>query len=438
MNNGPITPSNSFFEKTFLTYCRVLPKPWNRSILTHFEILLQRISDLTKYYKLPAYLLSGKEKYSGEPFTVFYAGSPDSIYYLSCRMFDGQYTIKKMGAFSILYLKKLMKLLPTSVDIVIVKTDIFFARFLQKCQFTTIPEWINMVVDSSQSLEELTHHFSSGARKDIKKITRYGYSYEVTNDLKKMGYFYQRMFLPYILDRYGEETTCHYLKYIQMILQRNTMKLLLVKDGDTYISGGLIDIKGKKEILPSMGVLDPHVKYLKKYASSALFYFHILSAKKRGIVSINYGDTRTFLDDGNYQFKRKWGMNVIPSRFRGGLFGLKIIGNNTSVSSFLAKNPFICMEHKRLRGYIYVHNGQPTTLSDLQNVCRTYYTPGIAELVIISTQGFTKKAKEAKLFEGSSKYHFVKTIMPDTFLHQNVEVCVIGKQAPASKSFSVK
>lgn len=438
MKRDTISSLSTFFEKAFITYCRILPKVCNRSFLTSFEILLERISELMKYSKLPVYLLSGKEKYSKELFTVFYAGNPDSIYYLSYRMFDETYTTKQIGTYSVFHLDKLMKRLPNSADIAIIKTDKFFTRSLQKFQFITIPEWVNMVLDTSKSFEELMRQFSSGARKDVKKINKYGYSYEITNDLVKMEFFYRRMFLPYILDRYGEEITQHYLEYIKMILKRNTMNLLLVKDGDSPLSAGLIDIKGKKQVLPSMGVLDADTRYLQRYASSALFYYHILSAKKRCIDSINYGDTRSFLNDGSFQYKRKWGMDVTISRFRRGLFGLKILKDTKAVSDFLAHSPFVFVEHNRLKAFLYLYEDQPATLVDLQHICRTYYTPGITELLILSPQGFTQQAKDNELFEITSKYNFVKSFTDVKVLNKKIQACVIRPKESMFNSFLIR
>lgn len=331
-----------------------------------------------------------------------------------------------------------MKHTPPSADIIFVKTDRFFIKLLRHFHFITIPEWINMIVDSSKSFEELEHNFSSGAQKDIKKTIKYGYSYELTDDQKKMEFFYHRMFLPYILERYGEEMPDYYLKYIHMILQRNTMKLILVKDKETYISGGLVDIKGKKEFLPSMGILDGDIQYVKKYAPSALFYFHIVSAKKRDATSINYGNTRSFLNDGNYQFKRKWGMSVALSRFRWGLFGLNVLRKNNAVSNFLAGNPFIFVEHEQLNGFFYVHKDQPATLTNLQNICRTYYTPGIVELIIVSPKGFTQQAKENELFVDASRHNFVKSFSSVRLLNQNIEACVIRPRESTFESFSIQ
>ncbi len=429
--------SDRLFISAFLLYCKTIPEVLNRSLLTYFEIILQRISDIIGYSKLPGYYLSGEEKYSGEPFAVFYAGNSDSLHFLTCRLFNSHYTIKKIGTFSIFQLKKIVRMLPSSTDIALIKTDRFFLKILQKLQFVAIPEWINMVLDSSKPLKEITNSFSSGARKDIKKVSEYSYSYELTNDEKKMEFFYCRMFLPYMLERYGEEMPEYYQKYIHMLIKRNSIKLLLVKDDGTYISGGLVDIKGKQEFLPSMGVLDGHIKYVKKYASSALFYFHILTAKDRGICAINYGNTRSFLNDGNYQFKRKWGMKVISSKFRWGLFGLKILRNSTSVSSFCVHNPYIFLEDNYLKGCIYSSDNQPTTLVDLQHICRTYYTPGVTELLILSPQGFTQKAKENELFEGTSKYNFVKSFTGVKLLNQEIEACVIRPQESMFNSFVI-
>jgi hypothetical protein len=150
-----------------------------------------------------------------------------------------------------------------------------------------MPEWINFKLDTSKSLSEIIDHFSKGAKRDIKMIKKYEYSYEVSTDPKKLDFFYNRMFLPYISQKYGELVPFSYFLYIKNLLDR--VSVLLIKYKDKYVCGGLIDSKKNVVTLPSMGILDGEAEYLKKGVVVALFYYHILYAKEAGFNILDYG-----------------------------------------------------------------------------------------------------------------------------------------------------
>ena len=420
--------SEEIITKMLLIYFKFLPKKLNRSILTMLEVVLIRMVELLSDFSLQAYIISGKEKHTGMDLNILYCGDLHSFHYLSQRFFDGEYKLKNYSRVSITHINKLLNSsLPEYLDLIIVKADRFFKKYF-KPGFLVIPEWVNLILDTSRSLEEIEKKFSNGAKKDIKKIKKYGYTYDLIQNPEKMEYFYDHMFLPFILDRHEEETRDLYLRYIKMILNRKSVKLLLVKDLDKTISGGLVDIRGKYEILPSMGVLDANHEYLKKYAASALFYFHILSAKERGIKTVNYGDTRSFVDDGSYQFKRKWGMEVTRSCFSFKIFGFKFLKNNPPVLSFLENNPFIFEEDDKLKIFLY-SNKPDLSIKDVQRFCRSYHAQGIEEIVLISPYGFSEEVIRSNLFEGTSKYNFYKKTGSTSFLGKNVSICII-KESP--------
>ncbi len=412
-------------QKIYLSYCNNLPALINKNILTRFELVLEKINSIIESIKLPIFEIGGKEKHSNSYVKVIFCGNQKSFYYLGKKIFDNSYTKKKIGEISIYNHRKLNEIgASRDADIVIIKISRFFKHFFKKNNFYIMPEWVNLVLDTSKTYQEIKEGFSSGAKKDIKMIKKYGYDYELTDDEEKLKYFYYNMFLPYILKKHSEETEEYYLRYIKMMLGRSKLKLLLVRYCGKYICGGLVTINKNKAILPSMGVLHAEEKYVKSYATSALFYFHILSAIKAGVNEINYGDTRTILSDGVFQYKKKWGMKIKKSLFQSNVLALKINKKNPGVLSFLKNNPFIFEENNSFKGLILYDEDKPLTHLEIYRLYKRFYAPGIEKLEIISpmlltgdNKGFQKPGsyvvkQQKKFIDFTNKKENVYVVTP--------------------------
>jgi len=409
---------NQLLKKINSIYCNY-PRGLNIIVFVMIKFKLIRLFTILNNIFLEVYIFNGKEKNSGVDISVLICSNKEKLHYLPNRLFIDGYSVKKIGKYPIWKINKLIEYNHKKIDLVFLNVDRFLKDFLEKNGLFIIPEWVNMIVDTTKSLSEIHDNFSRGAKKDIKKIEKYDYTYEVTKDPEKLKNFYNNMFLPYMLNRHGENILNTYLRFVKQLIKKDSV--LLLKEGDKYICGGLIEVKRKNAILPSMGLLNSDVRLLTKCAISALYYFHIIFAKNNNIKSLNYGDTRPFLNDGGFQFKRKWGMNLVLSKFEHGVFGFQICKYNDASKSFLMNNPFIIINKNQLRGLVYNHKTTPTTSSEIRQYIKSYYTPGLSEFFIISPNGFTE---ECKFFFPSEKYlpkNFIQEISQFKLNNQTLE-----------------
>jgi len=349
-------------------------------------------------------ILTGEEKNSGETISILICGNKRTLYYIPKRIFSGNYSVNKLGKFPIWKIKKLVSENEDNVDLIFLNIDCFLRHFLENNDFFIIPEWIDMEVDTSRPLGHIYNNFSHGAKRDIKKIEKFGFDYEVTKDPKKIDNFYYNMFLPHINEKHSEETPKNYLRYIKSLSKE--IEVILIKEKGKDVCGGMIEQRGNKSRLPSMGVLNSDMDLIKKCVISALYYFHIVYAKERNIKSLDYGETRAFLNDGCFQFKRKWGLKAVRSEFESGIIGLKICKNDDATKNYLMNNPFIFIKNNKFYGMFYNNKNSPTTLNEIKQFFKSYYTPGLSELFIISPNGFTKECKT---------FSFCKNYIPKKF-----------------------
>lgn len=362
-----------------------------------------RVITILKNIFVEFYLIEGLENKSGKSISILIAGSKRTMYYLSKKIMSYEHDIKKIGRCSIRNIGNFLENNVDNCDIVFINVDRFLIRFLKQEKFYTIPEWIGMELDTSIPLFHIHKNFSRGAKDDIKKIDRFGFQYEVTTDPNKFDFFYNKMFLPHIIKAHGEETLETYIRYIKSLTNRS--KLLLVKMDDAYLCGGLIQHNKNKLRLPSMGVLDSNEEIIKKRVISALYYFHILDAKENNIDSVDFGETRPFLNDGGFQFKRKWGMKAVPTKFESSVIGFKICKFNSAIEEFLKNNPMILEIDGKLVGVVFSQKNSSSTDGEIHQFVKSFYVLGLSEFLIISKYGFSDDCMSSSLYDKRLSYY---------------------------------
>jgi len=248
-----------------------------------------------------------------------------------------------------------------------------------------------MQLEISEPLEVFFKHLKKSTKDDIRKIKKYGFTYEFTSDPKKFELFYQNIYLPFILDRHGKQVLPEAIDYLEIKTMFEKGRLLLVKENREIISGFVIYSQSKTAVFMYAGVkLEPD--YLTKSAGSALYYFFINWAKKQGFKVLKFGGARPFLEDGLFRYKRKWGMTAKISSTIYGVLGFKSSeGNVEKAMKFIENNPLMYIEQDELKAMIFMP--KITSVETIQKIWKKYYTPGLSELTIISGEDFPHNVK---------------------------------------------
>lgn len=307
---------------------------------------------LLNHFYLPMYLLYGKEKTSGITITVLFLSDENSFSYLSDLLFSEEYTCEKIGNVGIWNVGRRLEKFSAGIDAVFIKSDRFFSCFFQKHGFTVIPEYISTTLDVSEPLEQIYKKFNKSAKKEIKQLEKHDYSYEISTDIDKLKFFYHRMYLSYAYRRYGKSARCVDFNVMRSVFEKG--KLILVKEGDEYISGFLVNIDKDTVTITCSGIMDGKTDYLRRHIGAARYCFSILWAKENGFKQLHFGFSRPFLNDGVLRYKRKWGATARKCRSDfvagsyAGIFGFKTYTCNEGILDFLVHNPFIYFNKNQL------------------------------------------------------------------------------------------
>ena len=355
--------------------------------------LLKRVSIFVPQFRLSVYLLQGKEKRGGNSLTTLFLGDERGVLYLSNLLYSEEPVKENLGKVFIWRVKSRLNLDLPRTDLIFIKMDEFFSRFLSRRRFIIIPEWVLFILDLSKPLPEIWKLSKNDTlRANLRRIRKNNYSYEVTQDPAKFKYFYYQMYLPYIRKRFEELTVLISFRDMERIFKKG--QLILVKNGNDYLSGYVVRVDRDTILALYLGITEGRIEYLKAGALAALYYFIALWAKERGYKWLDFGHCRSFLKDGVFYHKKQWGMEIIKSTRLRYVFGMKVCNYHQGIQNVLEKNPFIFMDQEKLKGFILVRQSHPLIPEEIQSLFKTYSIVGLDCLVIFSDQGFTQQAEE--------------------------------------------
>jgi len=203
-------------------------------------------------------------------------------------------------------------------------------------------------VRNLKPLDSVYKKFSKSIKEDIRKMKKYGYNYEITQDLDKLKMFYYKMYIPYISWKYGKTGVYANFYAIKHLFERGS-KLLLIKLDDEYMFGGLFSIKKDKVFATFAGVMEGKFDYIQQGVITASYLYLIQLSKESGANIIDFGSCRPFVNDGVFVYKRKWGTKIEKTGNENTkIFSFKACNDSKGIKSFLTNNPFIYLEKNQL------------------------------------------------------------------------------------------
>jgi len=377
----------SFLSKSYTNFYKFILRKKNWNFLSILLSLRFKFLPRLKNFYFSIYVLEGKEKHGNRNLKVLFCGNKMSLLFFINKLFLEDPQKKFLGNFLYSKIDKTVAKFSTDVDLTIIKTDKFFLGHLHKKGFVIIPEWIPTILDISKPLGEIIKNFKGSVKRNIKKINKYNYSFEVTTDVEKFNYYFYKLRQEYFSKKVGEQAIPGSADYHDVRCMFNNGRLFLLKKDGKYIAGFLI-IANEDKIRPHcMGIIDD--LYTDKLVGSAIFYLFISWAKEQGFNKIPFGISRPFLEDGPLQFKKKWGTTIITKRRPSSIFAIKISNfENESIYDFLENNPFIYYEEKGPIGAIFRKREQSS--DQLYHIYRKYDLPGFSRYITLQGKDIIK------------------------------------------------
>lgn len=316
----------------------------------------------------------------GGPLTVNYAGLGYAGPYLKDLLFEKEPTEREISYVPIWSPGEQVKSL--AGDLTIIEAGKQLINKLPSQGNILLPLRLLHIVDVQREWDDLWLTFSKSARKQDVRLTRkYGYEYEISHHEKDFEMFYKDMYLPTISDRHGELASItpitESLRYF-----RHGFLLMVKRDG-RFVSAGLCTMRQKMVSLAETGVIDGDFQLTREGAVASIYYFLVQWAHQQGLHSVSFGGCWPFLNDGIFQFKRKWGTTVRVSPRENKRIWIKVHRDTPAVRQFLRENPCVLLgKEGELQGLMVTDNGNEVTPEERAAWEKRYETPGLSGFII--------------------------------------------------------
>ena len=338
--------------------------------------MIKKLRSWVGGYRSTVWCLGGCEKHSEKPLKIIYMGSEKNKNYLKHIMFGGQAEESCHGKRWVWDFPKIQNKLQ-GMDMKILEEKSPGRTHSQEAGSLYAPCWVVGHVD----VADLTNLIkgSSSIKEDMRKIRKYGLSFEISNDKDRYDEFFNDMYMPYISKAHGNRTVP--ISYDVMMKRMGISELLLIKREGEFIGGEILVYDGPHVRAWSLGVKNGDYSYVKMGVIGAMYYFRNGYLKEKGYRVVNVGASRAFLNDGVLQYKKKWGVTLDSAK--GGMH-MHVIQKSTGVESFFRHNPFITVVGGELVGVVFADERDASDLAYREKLRKKYYIGGMGGLDIRS------------------------------------------------------
>lgn len=354
--------------------------------ITPLRAVARFVRKLYSRYRPQVWCLEGRERASGVPLVIVFAGQLENKNYLAHLAFANSPAEQILGR------RWLWMLLPPkqrrdsdNVDLRIVELYGSQRHWLgARFQFF-VPIWIGGELDLQRAVAR--QHRSRNARKDLQRMRKNETTYEVTQNREAFEDFYSNMYLPYIRNRYGNRA--FRMSHEEMMGKLGCSELFFVKVRGERVAGDILLYEGDRARAWSTGVKNGDPSYVKAGAMKALDYLRCQYLTERGYKTLQMGGSRPFLLDGVLRHKRGHGVRVSSHKKR--YFSLSLTAGSAGAAAFVANNPFIYESQGAYRGALFIEPDLPLSPERLRELHDEYHMDGLAGLTLFDARAGGRK-----------------------------------------------
>ena len=331
--------------------------------------------------------LVGEDNINKNLFRILYVGKEVNKNYIAHLAFNKLDEEKYLGP----AWKGMQKILTFLARIkncsLLVKEENYFNKKYHNQDNFCIPQWLDSKVDVPIIPK------NKSAKNEVRKILKNKLDYNVTTEISLLDYFYNNMYLPYIEERFKNKAIITSYKLIRKEMAAGRCKLLLIKKNNEFIAGGLMRFESIIPKVWCLGITNTEKSYFKDGALSAIYYFSSIYLRNCGYDTMRLGYSRTFFSDGVFNYKKKWGIEVVEKERKQdkNAFIIQTLKHDNYSKSFFLNNYFVLHENGKLKSAIFFDNDKILSVNYIKKLTKTFLISGIDKLVIYQYKHINKK-----------------------------------------------
>lgn len=356
------------------------------SVLDRCDYYLEHVLYLSEQIfskRFPCHVLTGPEKSSGVPMRMLYLGEGKSLDYIKTIFFQNSPNDSIETRYSLPQILCGIRPKIDGYDLRVCEFTPRIMKFIRSSSSFKIPDWIEQEILLDGIWEDVVARFRKNTRTtDLRKVRKYNFAHDIVTDGKSIEYFYDILYLPYLTQRFGDAFDVIDRDWLISVGEEGG--LLRILDGDRVIAGVVIHYgEGYLDWIWT-GALTGEDTEQENGAFSSLYYHSIKYAHDKGFPSIKLNNSRAFLNDGLYRYKRKWGARITKSRSSDTELLLDFDFRSKAAQHWLGSSPFLTERDGSFYANIFCFSQR--TNGDLINHIQSRISSGIKGINIHSTQ----------------------------------------------------
>ena len=283
-------------------------------------------------------VLTGIQKGGDTPITFLWSGSEKHLAYFQKRIFgSNDVSLKRIGRRPMMMMDSLLSKFDCSFGAIILRREV--VPVLEQPGDIRLPLWVNCDVNLCA---ERTYAKAESLRADLSRIRKNQLTWTVSSERNDFEFFFEKMYLPTVMSSHGRAALpTSQSKRLQQI-KSGTMELIQVMRDGQFIAGVTIDYRENVPALRDGGVLDGSREIRNIAAITATYLFAMDYLASKGYPKVGIGLSRSFLDDGVLNYKRKYRPVVTTGSDENILIQIRHLDDSTR--SMLCSSP--CMSYQ--------------------------------------------------------------------------------------------
>jgi hypothetical protein len=196
-------------------------------------------------------------------------------------------------------------------DLLIARVSPRVSQLFARHDVIRLPERIRFVKYLPES-PELRRQIKRDQANNLRRIRKYGFTYELSQSREDFEFLWHRMILPYAAQRFGDLAEYYTYEYAVRVFKHGRI-LWILQDGQR-VAGALLGISDQNVHAVLLGTEHGDGEPIRKGAFGALYHFVTEWAQAEGFRTLDLGTALPCLADGVFDTKRRWGGRIIQDK----------------------------------------------------------------------------------------------------------------------------
>lgn len=355
-----------------------LPRPVERQLRRCYPLVLAASAPRLELTRWCGTIAGGLQS------TLLVAGPEPWSAYLAERLFCGPAARQPLGSFKPWALERALRHASPPADLTVIRVDYASARLFFRQPYLQVPSWVALRCRPEDTRTLARRHLALD--RDLRNVRHWGLSTEITREDGDLDYFYDKMYLPFMLQRHGDSAYIRSSSWCRRSLRRGGFVWAL-RNG-MRIGACLFERRGETLDLCVVGLLDGNPEWKRQGAISALYMRAVEQARAEGCAWVGLGAVRPSLTDGLLRYKSKWDSSLCESLTNPYCFLVRWESWNPSVEALFSSTPLIYSAAGGFSAVAVLAQPEPAQQSHVGNLRRTLWVNGLRSLTIVSPAGF--------------------------------------------------